>query len=94
MAVSTSTSARQHRGRFTRIEKDIAKLKDKMTLGPTDQRRIKHPLEKVKADNNEFEQCHLEVLKFIEEDHNTLDVEEKAYDAHGSHVVEICERPE
>ena len=93
MSEVTITTARRCQGAvrscLTRIEQDIAKLEGKMTLGPSDQRRIKRLLEQVKEDDREFEERHLEVLNFIEEDHETLEAEERVYDAHGSRVMEL-----
>ena len=83
------------RGRLTRIEKDIAKMEGKETLGPSDKRKIKRLLEQVKDDDKEFEERHLDVLNHIsEEDQDALDAEEEVYDAHGSRVMEIIERLE
>ena len=83
------------RSRLTRIEKDITRLESKMTLRPSDHRRIKRLLEQVKENDREFMERHLEVLNFIEEeDRETLEAEEKAYDAHGSRVMELRERLE
>ena len=69
------------RGRLTRIEKDLAKVEGKVTLGPlgpSDKRKIKRLLEQVKEDDKEFEERHLDVLNYIdEEDLNTIDAEEK-----------------
>ena len=66
-----------------------------MTLEPNDHRRIKHLLEHIKEDGREFEERNLDVLIFIEdEDHETQDVEGKAYDAHGSGVRELHKRLE
>ena len=99
MSEVTITTARRRRGavsgRFTRTEKDIARLEGKMTLGPSDQRRIKRLLEQVKEDDKEFEERHLEVLNFVkEEDREMLEAEEKAYDTHGNRVMELRERLE
>ena len=83
------------RGRLARIEKDIAKMEGKETLGPSDKRKIKRLLEQVKDDDKEFEERHLDVLNHIsEEDQDALDAEEEVYDAHGSRVMEIIERLE
>ena len=83
------------RGRLTRIEKDIAKVEGKETLGPSDKRKINRLLEQVKDDDKEFEECHLDIVNHIsEEDQDTLDAEEKVYDAYGSRVMEIIERLE
>ena len=99
MAEGTITSARRRRGalrgRLTRIEKEIAKLEGKTTLGPSEQRKIKRLLEQVREDDKEFEQRHLEVLDFIkEEDQEALDAEETISDEHGNRVLEIVERLE
>ena len=83
------------RGRLTRVEKEIAKLEGKRTLGPSEQRKIKRLLEQVREDDTEFEQRHLEVLDFIkEEDQEALDAEETVSDKHGNRVMEIVERLE
>ena len=83
------------RGRLTRIEKDIAKLEGKETLGPSDKRKLKRLLDQVKDDDREFEERHLEVLNYIkEDDQDALDAEEEIYDAHGSRVMEIIDRLE
>ena len=81
MAERTIASARRHRGavhgRLTRIERDISKLEGKVSLGPSDQGKIKSLMEQIKEDDKEFEQRHLEVLNFIkEEDQETLHAEE------------------
>ena len=60
-------SARRHRGavrgHLTMIEKDIAKVEGKETLGPSDKRKIKRLLEQVKDDDKDFEERHLDFLK-------------------------------
>ena len=64
-------------------------------LAPSDKRKIKRLLEQVKDDDKEFEERHLEVLNHVDEqDQDTIDVEEKVYDAHGSRMMEIIERLE
>ena len=95
MSEVTISTARRLRGavrsRLTSIQKAIAKLESKMTLGSNDQRRIRRLLEQVKVDDRELEERHLEVLNFIEEeDRETLE----AYDVHGSRVIELRERLE
>ena len=50
------------RGRLTRIEKYIAKMASKETLGPSDKRKIKHLLKQVKDVDKEFEERHLDVI--------------------------------
>ena len=83
------------RGRLTRIEKDIAKMEGKETLGPSDKRKIKRLLEQVKNNDKEFEERHIEVLNDInEEDQDALDAEEEVYGAHGNRAMEIIERLE
>ena len=80
---------------FTRIEKDIAKMEGKKTLGPSDKRKIKRLLEQVKDDDKEFEERHIEVLNYINEEHqDAIDAEEEVYDAHGCRVMEIIEKLE
>ena len=63
MAEGTIASARRRRGavrgRLTRIEKDISKLEDKASLGPSDQRKIKRLMEQAREDDKEFEERHL-----------------------------------
>ena len=86
-------SARRQQGavrsHLTRIEREIAKMKGKETPGPSDKWKIERLLEHVKDDDKEFEECHLEVLSYVsEEDQNTIDAEEKVYDAHSSRVLE------
>ena len=72
------------RARLTRVEKDIAKLEGKTELLLSDQRKIKRLMEKVKEDDKEFEEQHLEVLNFINEgDQDSLDAEESVSDEHG-----------
>ena len=99
MSEVTITTARRCRdtvsGHLTRVEKDITGLEGKATLGPSDQRRIKHHLDQVKEDDKEFEKRHLEVLNFVrEEDCESLEAEEKAYDAHNNRVMEVRKRLE
>ena len=49
----------------------------------------------MKEDDKELEERHLEVFSFIkEEDRESLEAEEKAYDAHGNCVMELRERLE
>ena len=56
--MAESESARRRggavRGRLTMIEKDIATMEGKETLGPSDKRKINRLLEKVKDDDREF----------------------------------------
>ena len=82
-------------GCLTRIEKDIAEMEGKETLGSSEKRKIKHLLEQVKDDDKKFVERHLKVLNHIsKEDQDTLDAEEEVYDAHSSRVMEIIERLE
>ena len=65
-------------GCLTRIEKNIAKMEGKETLGPSDKRKIKCLLEQVKDNDKEFEEHHLEVLNYIdEEDQEANETKEK-----------------
>ena len=75
MSEVTIATARRHCGdvciRRTRIGKGIARLEG-MMLGPNDQWRMKHFLKHIKEDDRQFEERHLKVLNFIdEEDHET-----------------------
>ena len=81
MAVNTVVSARRRRGmlrgRLTRIERDIATLEGKEDLTHQDRRKVERLLEQLKDNDSNFEQRHLEVLSFIqEEDQETLTQEE------------------
>ena len=92
-------SARRRRGlvcgRLISIEKDIAKVEGKETLGPSDKWKIKRFFEQVKDSDKEFEERHIEVLNYInKEDQGALNEKEEVYDAHGSRVMEIIERLE
>ena len=99
MSETSIKTARRRRGavraRLTRVERDIAKLEGKSELASSDQRKIKRLLEQVKEDDKEFEQRHLEVLDFIdEEDQDSLEAEESVCDEHGNRVMELLERLE
>ena len=81
--------------RLTWVERDIAKLEGKSELASSDQQKIKRLLEQVKEDDKEFEQRHLEVLDFIdEEDQDSLEAEESVCDEHGNRIMELLERLE
>ena len=96
MSDSAIKAARRRRGavraRLTRIERDIVKLEGKSDLNPNDERKIKRLTEQVKEDDKSFEERHLEVLDFIDEDQDTLKAEETICDEHGNRVMELLER--
>ena len=80
---------------LTQMEKDIGKLEEKEGLTPSDKRKIKHFKEQAMEHDRDFEQCHLEVLNFIEaEDKAALDSEEAIFDEHMDRVTEIIEQLE
>ena len=97
MSETSIKSARRRRGavctRLTRVERDIAKLEGNSELASSDQRKIKCFLMQVKEDDEEFEQRHLQVLDFIE-DQDSLETEESICDEHGNRVMELLERLE
>ena len=83
------------RGRLTRIERDIATLEAKEGLTPADQRKVKRLKEQVKETDREYEERHVQVLDFInEEDKETLDSEEAVFEKHVDRVSDILERLE
>ena len=99
MSEKTIASARRRRGilrgRLTRIGRDIAKLEEKEELGHQDQRKVERLMEQVKENDAEFEQRHLDVIDFIEEeDADTLTREETVFDKHVDIVAELVERIE
>ena len=99
MSERTIASARRRRGilrgRLTRIERDIANLEEKEGLAHQDQRKIERLMEQIKENDGEFEQRHLDVLNFIEEeDADTLNKEETVFDKHVDIVAELMERIE
>ena len=82
-------------GRLTRIERDIAKLEEKEELAQQDRHKVERLTEQVKESDTEFEQCHLEVLYFInEDDQDTVWQEEAVFDEHMNRVIELIERLE
>ena len=77
----TITGARRRRGtargRITRVERDISSLEKKARLLPSDFKTIKRLRDDIKEHDAEFENRHVEVLDFIdEEDPDTLKDEE------------------
>ena len=59
---------------LTWVKRDTAKLEGKSELASNDEWKIKRLLEQVKKDDKDFEQRHLEVLNFIdEEDQDSLE---------------------
>ena len=99
MSEGTIASARRRRGilrgRLTRIERDIANLEEKEGLAHQDQRKVERLMEQIKENDAEFEQRHLDVLDFIEEeDADTLTKEETVFDKHVDIVAELMERIE
>ena len=78
------------RGRLTRIERDIATLEGKEELTHQDRRKVERLLKQLKDNDSNFEQRHLEVLSFIqEEDQETLTQEEAVFDEHVNRVSEL-----
>ena len=80
MAKNTVVSARRRRGilrgRLTCIERDIIILEGKAELTHRDRRMVERLLEQLKDNDSSFEQRHLQVLNFIqEEDQETLSQE-------------------
>ena len=89
MAELTAVNARRRRGivrgRLTRIGKDIAILEGQEEFTPDDRRVVEHLLEQLKDNDSIFEQRHMEVLNFIEEeDQEALSQEEAVFDEHVS----------
>ena len=83
------------RGRLTRIERDIATLEGKEELILQDRHKVEHLLDQLKENDSSFEQRHLEVLNFIqEEDQETLSQEEAVFDEHITRVAELIGRIE
>ena len=83
------------RGRLTRIEREIADLEKKEELLDQDERKVERLITQIKDNDAEFEQRHLEVLKFVtEEDEDTLQREETVFDEHANRVTELIERLE
>ena len=99
MSETSIKTARKRQGavlaHLTWAERDIAKLEVKSELASSDQRKIKRLLDQVKEDDKEFEQWHLKVLDFMdEEDQDSLEAEESICDEHGNRVMELLERLE
>ena len=83
------------RGRLTRIGKDIAVLECQEELTFDDRRMVEHLLEQLKDNDSTFEQRHVEVLNFIEEeDQEALNQEEAVFDEHVDRVAELTRRIE
>ena len=99
MSETSIKTARKQQGAvracLTWVERDIAKLEVKSELASSDQWKIKRLLDQVKEDDKEFEQWHLEVLDFMdEEDQDSLEAEESICDEHGNRIMELLERLE
>ena len=99
MAELTVVSARRRRGivrgRLTRIGKDIAVLEGQEELTFDDRRMVERLLEQLKDNDSTFEQRHVEVLNFIEEeDQEALNQEEAVFDEHVDRVAELTRRIE
>ena len=78
---------------LTCIERDIATLEgiEKLTL--QDRRMVECLLEQLKDNDSSFEQRHLEVLNFIEEeDQETLSQKEAVFDEHVNRVAKLIKR--
>ena len=97
MAENTVRSARRRRGilrrRLTRIERDITTLEGTEELTLDDRRMVEHLLEQFKDNDSTFEQRHIEILNFIEEeDQEALNQEEAVFDEHVDRVAELTRR--
>ena len=80
-------------GRLTRTERDIAALKGKGELMPSDQRKVDQLREQVKDIDWDYEQRHLEVLNLVESrGQDTLNLEVEVFDKHVNCVADILER--